>query len=78
MKQNEFNLVRQDLWGAAQSISDMISRPEILDPDYTKPNFESAYELFRTEFQDRDRYVDWNKAAWYVAPTNEVNSNTYP
>ena len=34
LKQNEFNLIHQDLWGAAKSISDMVSRPEILVPEY--------------------------------------------
>ena len=34
LKQNEFNLIHQDLWGTAKSISDMVSRPEILVPEY--------------------------------------------
>ena len=34
MKQTELRLLSQDLWGISKSISDSISRPEILVDDY--------------------------------------------
>ena len=36
MKQNELNIITQDLFGSAKSISDMISKPEILNRRYNK------------------------------------------
>ena len=51
LKQNEFNLIHQDLWAAAKSISEMVSRPEILIPDYQAsgaPDItDSLYEVFQ-------------------------------
>ena len=48
LKQNELNLIQQGLWGSAKSISDMISRPEIIDDGYLTTNkLVSAYEFYK-------------------------------
>ena len=47
MKQNEMNLILQDIWGSSKSISDLISRPEIIDPDFVSSDtLISAFEFY--------------------------------
>ena len=75
LKQNEFNLIHQDLWAAAKSISEMVSRPEILIPDYQAsgaPDItDSLYEVFQEfkngdeEFDFNEDGLDWTRPGWY-------------
>ena len=51
MKQNELKLLSQDLWGTSKTISDTISRPEILVDDYletyAEQNLINGFEFFK-------------------------------
>ena len=62
-----------DLYGSAQSISDMISRPdEILDEAYLnayRGSVSSAFEFANTE--GADSIEDWNGGLWYMAPNDD-------
>ena len=47
MKQNEMNLILQDIWGSSKTISDMISRPEIINNDFLPSDtLLSAFEFY--------------------------------
>ena len=87
LKQNEFNLIHQDLWGAAKSISDMVSRPEILVPEYQAagaPDITvSQYDVFKdfTAGTNQDEYdqdgLNWSRPGWYFKQ-GSVALSEYP
>ena len=72
MKQNEMSLILQDLWGEAKSISDMISRPEIIVENYLQDhadnNILNSYDNFiDMDPEERKLYKqDWEHSTWYV------------
>ena len=37
----------------------------------------NAYKIFEGEETDLS-YVNWDKAAWYIAPTNDSSIENYP
>ena len=61
-----------DLYGSAQSISDMISRPEIVDQAYLdayKSQIKNAYDF--ANGPDAETTVDWDRGLWYMAPNDD-------
>ena len=54
MKQNEMSLILQDLWGEAKSISDMISRPEIIVENYLETHADNDILNSYDDFLDFD------------------------
>ena len=54
MKQTELRLLSQDLWGISKSISDSISRPEILVDDYLDTHAEKFILNSFHFFKDMD------------------------
>ena len=69
MKQNDLHAINQDLLGSAQTISDMLSRPDIVHQDYNNDAVENAY-VFATSEGAKTK-VDWEKGTWYVAPNDD-------
>lgn len=77
MKQNEMNLILQGIWGSSKSISDMISRPEIINQNYIPSgtlidafDFYSSLEPGSPEFEA----VDWTKTLWRVGAHGELTN----
>ena len=72
-------LVNQDLLGLSKSISDMISRPKILEDDYTEKygqnyvinSFEYYEDLDKETLLD-DRVKDWDKSVYYFGPDQGI------
>ena len=79
MKQNEMNLMLQDLWGSAKSISDMVTRPdEILVKGYDGASLvDNAHEAYvNTEEDSPEREAknaDWNRGTWYTCADQECS-----
>ena len=72
-------LVNQDLLGLSKSISDMISRPQILLDDYTE-KYGQSYVINSFEYyEDKDneallknRVKDWDKSVYYFGPDQGI------
>ena len=81
MKQNEWNLILQDLWGSAKAISDMVSKPEILMDNYIEeygfPRVDNAHLAYKDTKEGSperadSKNPDWDRGTWYVAPDPEL------
>ena len=71
MKQNEMNLILQGIWGSSKSVSDMVSRPEIIDRDYIPSGtLVSTFNFFNSLEPDSPEWdeVDWSKSGYHVGP----------
>ena len=65
------SLILQDLWGEAKSLSDMISRPEIIVENYlekhSEKNLINSYEFFEGMGpEERKKFKSWDLSTWYV------------
>ena len=72
LKQNEMQMTSADLYGSAQSISDMITRPEIVDQAYLsayRGDIENAFTF--ASGADAESVSDWDSALWYMAPNDD-------
>ena len=64
------SLISQDLWGSSKSISDMISRPEILVDDYLETfateSKVNGYERYSNIDKDSEEFSKslWTKSLW--------------
>ena len=64
------SLISQDLWGSSKSISDMISRPEILIDDYLETfateSIVNGYERYSNLDKDSEEFSKslWTKSLW--------------
>ena len=67
------------LLGASQSISDLISNPQIMTEGYLENqaplNVVNAYEHFndlQTSESEKEQVI-WDQATWYISPTDPTN-----
>ena len=65
------SLILQDLWGESKTLSDMISRPEIIVENYleihSEKNIINSYEFFKEMGpEERKTYKSWELSTWYV------------
>ena len=72
LKQTELSMNNLALYSASQSISSLISDPQIMQDGYLENdapgNVVNAYKYFSEEANLVEDVVDWGKATWYIAP----------
>ena len=69
------NLILQGIWGSSKSISDMLSRPQIVNRDYLPSGrLVSAFDFYDSLEPDSPEFdkVYWTKSLWRVGPNKEV------